>query len=177
MLRCMKTNYRRTTMIRSDLPRASRIVAGGAAFAAALALNCAGLSAARAELGSVGRLLVGQRLDFVCVRLEGKSPLSCVLCKGWRIELSNVSDLRDGFGKGRSIGNAEKDRRPHICRKLFQPAVQYRRRDPYHRCWRQPERALVRRGRNGVVHFEKALSFVKGNFHLAQSRCSAPDAI
>lgn len=36
-------------MIRSDLPRASRIVAGGAAFAAALALNCAGLSAARAE--------------------------------------------------------------------------------------------------------------------------------
>jgi hypothetical protein len=45
----MKTNYRRTTMIRSDLPRASRIVAGGAAFAAALALNCAGLSAARAD--------------------------------------------------------------------------------------------------------------------------------
>ena len=36
-------------MIRSDLPRASRIVAGGAAFAAALALNCADLSAARAD--------------------------------------------------------------------------------------------------------------------------------
>jgi hypothetical protein len=36
-------------MIRSDLPRASRIVAGGAAFAAALALNCASLSAARAD--------------------------------------------------------------------------------------------------------------------------------
>lgn len=51
-------------------------------------------------LGSVGRLLVGQRLDFVCVRLEGKSPLSCELCKGWRIELSNVSDVRDGIGKG-----------------------------------------------------------------------------
>jgi hypothetical protein len=36
-------------MMRSDPPRASRIVAAGAAFAAALALNCTGLSAARAD--------------------------------------------------------------------------------------------------------------------------------
>jgi hypothetical protein len=42
-------NDRRTTMMRSDPPRASRIVAAGAAFAAALALNCTGLSAARAD--------------------------------------------------------------------------------------------------------------------------------
>jgi hypothetical protein len=42
-------NDRRTTMIRSDSLRASRIVAAGVAFAAALALNCAGLSAARAD--------------------------------------------------------------------------------------------------------------------------------
>ena len=52
-------------MIRSDLPRASRIVAGGAAFAAALALNCAGLSAARADSAPSGRLLVGQRFNSV----------------------------------------------------------------------------------------------------------------
>ena len=36
-------------MIRSDLPRASRVAAAGAAFAVALALNCTGLSAARAD--------------------------------------------------------------------------------------------------------------------------------
>jgi hypothetical protein len=43
-------NDRRTTMkMRSDPSRAPRIVAAGAAFAAALALNCTGLSAARAD--------------------------------------------------------------------------------------------------------------------------------
>ncbi len=36
-------------MMRSDPSRAPRIVAAGAAFAAALALNCTGLSAARAD--------------------------------------------------------------------------------------------------------------------------------
>src|SRR5690606_15858594 len=48
-----KEDDRRTMMIRSDLPRASRFVGAGAAFVAALALNCGDLGAARAESASL----------------------------------------------------------------------------------------------------------------------------
>ena len=155
-------------MMRSDPPRASRIVAAGAAFAAALALNCTGLSAARANSAPLVGSWSGSGSIAFASGAKERARCRAYYAKTGETSYRMSATCATASAKVDQTAMLTRTGARTYCRKLFQSAVQYRRLDPHHGFWRQPERALVRRGRNGVVHLEEALDFIKRYDHLAR---------